>query len=47
MPERTTPKQRMIVIVRQHPAQPGVTVTESKMLFDHAASYSRHGLSGP
>ena len=41
MPERTTPKQRMIALVREHLAQPGVTVTESKKLFDPAAGKMR------
>jgi hypothetical protein len=41
MPERTTPKQRMIALVRQHLAQPGVTVTESKRLLDQASGQLR------
>jgi hypothetical protein len=41
VPERTTPRQRMIAIVREHLAQPGVTVTKSKKLFDQAAGKLR------
>ncbi|MFI5898497.1 hypothetical protein ACIA5D_51395 [Actinoplanes sp. NPDC051513] len=34
MPQRTTPFQAVVHLVRQHYARPGVTVTESKMMFD-------------
>jgi hypothetical protein len=34
MPKRSTPFQSIVRLVRQHFAQPGVTVTESKMLLD-------------
>jgi hypothetical protein len=41
MPKRTTPRQRMIALVRQHLAGPGVTVTESKNLLDQASGQLR------
>jgi hypothetical protein len=41
VPERTTPKQRIIALIREHLAEPGVTVTESKMLLDSAAGKLR------
>ncbi len=41
MPKRTTPFQAMVRIVREHYAQPGVTVTESKFLRDAVTGIER------
>lgn len=41
MPERTNQKQRMIAIIREQLAEPGVTVTESKKLYDQASGTMR------
>jgi hypothetical protein len=41
MPERTTPRQRMIALARQHLSGPGVTVTESKKLYDQYSGQAR------
>jgi hypothetical protein len=41
MPKRTTPLQAIVHLVRQHYAQPGVTVTESKLLHDHVLGTDR------
>jgi hypothetical protein len=34
MPRRSTPRQRLVAILRENWAKPGVVVTESKMLRD-------------
>jgi hypothetical protein len=41
MPKRSTPFQAIVRLVRQHFAQPGVTVTESKMLRDAGLGIER------
>lgn len=41
MPKRSTPFQAIVRLVRQHFAQPGVTVTESKMLHDAVLDIER------
>lgn len=41
MPKRSTPFQAIVRLVRQHFAQPGVTVTESKMLLDASLGIER------
>lgn len=41
MPKRTTPFQAMVRIVREHYAQPGVTITESKLLRDAVTGIER------
>ncbi|GAA2567687.1 restriction endonuclease [Pseudonocardia hydrocarbonoxydans] len=39
MPKRTTPFQTIVRLVREHFAQPGVTITESKYLVDSVTGY--------
>ncbi|MEU8945326.1 hypothetical protein [Streptomyces sp. NPDC048489] len=41
MPQRSTPFQAIVRLVRQHFAQPCVTVTESKMLIDAVRDIER------
>ena len=41
MPQRSTPFQAIVHLVRQHVAQPGVTVTESKFLRDAVLGIER------
>jgi len=41
MPQRSTPFQAIVYLVRQHFAQPGVTVTESKMFRDSVLGNKR------
>jgi hypothetical protein len=41
MPKRSTPFQAIVRLVRQHFAQAGVTVTESKMLRDAVLDMNR------
>lgn len=41
VPPRTTPRQRIVALVKEHYAQPGDTVTESKSLPDRAAGIDR------
>jgi hypothetical protein len=41
MPKRSTPFQAIVHLVRQHVAQPGVTVTESKLLRDAVLGIER------
>lgn len=39
VPQRTTPFQTIVRLVREHFAQPGVTITESKYLMDAVTGY--------
>lgn len=41
MPKRTTPFQAMVRMMREHYAQPGVTITESKFLRDAVTGIQR------
>lgn len=41
MPKRSTPFQAIVRLVREHFAQPGVTITESKFLRDAIAGIDR------